>query len=400
MNHLINSINFLGGNTGLVGGSVPVFDEIILSTCLMDQIEHIDPFSGILQCQSGAILENLEAAARNNGLVMPLDLGSKGSCNIGGNVSTNAGGLRLLRFGNLHGSVLGLEVVKADGTVLDLMSNFKKDNTGYHLKHLFIGSEGTLGVVTRVAICCPTAPKSVNLAFLGLESYDKVRETFLAAKQDLAEILSGCEMIDKASLECSSRYLNQAPPIGEYPFYMLLETSGSNAAHDEEKVHQFLGSAMERNLVLDGTTTNEVGKMKQMWLFRETIAVGILQDGYCFKYDLSLPLDKFYDIVPAMKERVGELATRVTGYGHIGDSNLHLNVSCPEFTDEIYKRVEPFVYEYTSAMKGSVSAEHGIGFLKKNYTRYTKSGEALALMKEMKGLLDPNGILNPYKVIV
>lgn len=154
------------------------------------------------------------------------------------------------------------EVVKADGTVLDLMSNFKKDNTGYHLKHLFIGSEGTLGFVTKVAIFCPTASKSVNVAFLGLESYENVRQTFLAAKKDLGEILSSCEMIDKASLECSARYLKQEPPIGDYPFYMLIETSGSNADHDEEKLMHFLDTAMEKKLVLDGTTTNDVGKMK------------------------------------------------------------------------------------------------------------------------------------------
>lgn len=153
-------------------------------------------------------------------------------------------------------------MIKADGTVLNLMSNFKKDNTGYHLKHLFIGSEGTLGMVTKVAMLCPTAPKSVNVAFLGLKSFDDVRATFLAAKQDLGEILSSCEMIDRTSLECSVNYLKQDPPIGEYPFYMLIETSGSNSEHDEDKLMTFLSSAMEKKIVLDGTTTNDVGKMK------------------------------------------------------------------------------------------------------------------------------------------
>lgn len=153
-------------------------------------------------------------------------------------------------------------MVKADGTVLDLMSNFKKDNTGYHLKHLFIGSEGTLGFVTKVAIFCPTASKSINVAFLGLENYEKVRQTFLFAKQELGEIMSSCEMIDKSSLECSSRYLKQEPPIGDFPFYMLIETSGSKAEHDEEKLMGFLNNAMEKSLVLDGTTTNDIGKMR------------------------------------------------------------------------------------------------------------------------------------------
>lgn len=156
-----------GGNTGLVAGTTPVFDEIVLSMQLMDKIEHVDGTAGILVCQSGCILEKLEGYVSERGLRMPIDLGAKGTCQIGGNVSTNAGGLRVLRYGNLHGSVLGVEAVKADGTILDLMSSFKKDNTGYHLKHLFIGSEGTLGVVTKLAIACPTASKSINVALVG-----------------------------------------------------------------------------------------------------------------------------------------------------------------------------------------------------------------------------------------
>lgn len=157
-----------GGNTGLVGGSVPVFDEIILSTQLMNEIDLIDAMSGVLVCQAGCVLEHLEECVAEHGLVMPIDLGAKGSCHIGGNVSTNAGGLRLLRYGNLHGNVLGLEAVRADGTVLNLLSTFKKDNTGYHLKNLFIGSEGTLGVITKVAIACPTASRAINVAFIGM----------------------------------------------------------------------------------------------------------------------------------------------------------------------------------------------------------------------------------------
>ncbi|XP_059618866.1 D-2-hydroxyglutarate dehydrogenase, mitochondrial [Phlebotomus argentipes] len=388
-----------GGNTGLVGGSVPVFDEIVLSMQAMNKIEAIDGVSGIVVCQAGSILEQLEEKVHEQGLCMPLDLGAKGSCHIGGNVSTNAGGLRLLRYGNLHGSVLGVEVVKADGTILDLMSNFKKDNTGYHLKHLFIGSEGTLGIVTKVAIFCPAASKAINLAFLGLENYENVMKTFLMAKQQLGEILSSCEMIDAESLECSTKPFNHPSPIADYPFYMLIETSGSRVEHDEEKLHDFLNCAMDSGIVLDGTTTNDSKKMKDIWFLRERIAPGIIQDGFCFKYDISLPLKQFYDIIPAVKKRVGRLATRVCGYGHIGDSNLHLNVSCPEFTQEIYKLLEPFVYEFTSDLKGSISAEHGIGFLKPSYLKYSKSPEALDLMREMKAVLDPNGILNPYKVL-
>ncbi|CAO1421788.1 unnamed protein product [Diamesa hyperborea] len=389
-----------GGNTGLVGGSVPVFDEVVISMGLMNKIEKIDEYSGIVQCQSGVILENLEATVREKGLCVPLDLGAKGSCHIGGNISTNAGGLRLIRYGNLHGSVLGLEAVKADGTVLDLMSNFKKDNTGFHLKHLFIGSEGSLGIVTKLALHCPTASRAVNVAFLGLESYDKVMNTFLLAKNELGEILSSCEMIDSLSLDCSTKVYNLQSPIEKFPFYMLIETSGSNQGHDEEKLNAFLEKAMETSLVVDGVSTNEPGKMQNIWQLRERVADSLINiDGYCFKYDLSLPLSHFYEIVPATRERVGDLATIVCGYGHIGDSNLHLNVACKEFNQEIYQAVEPFVFEYTSKLNGSVSAEHGIGFHKAKYLKYSKKPEAIGFMKDIKQLMDPNGILNPYKVL-
>lgn len=180
---------------------------------------------------------------------------------------------------------------------------------------------------------------------------------------------------------------------------MLIETSGSRLDHDEEKLTKFLEAAMERGDVLDGTVTNEKSKMLQIWQLREFVPTALLRDGYCFKYDISLPLSHFYEIVPVMRERVGDLAKRVCGYGHIGDSNLHLNISCEEFNEAIYKRVEPFVFEYCSKLRGSISAEHGIGFLKAKYLKYSKRPEALQLMKQVKLMMDPNGILNPYKVL-
>lgn len=174
---------------------------------------------------------------------------------------------------------------------------------------------------------------------------------------------------------------------------------GSNHEHDDEKVNKFLETAMSSGNILDGTVTAEKSKIAQLWQLRENISTALIKEGYVFKYDISLPLSHFYDIVPVMRERVGDLAIRACGYGHVGDSNLHLNVSCTEFNDEIYKRVEPFVYEYTSKLHGSVSAEHGIGFLKTKYLKYSKRPEALHLMREMKSMMDPNGILNPYKVL-
>lgn len=208
-------------------------------------------------------------------------------------------------------------------------------------------------------------------------------------------------------------------PIAEFPFYLLIETSGSDANHDEEKLGAFLTNTMDAGLAVDGTVTTEPSKIavshakfngniditaghmltQKIWELREKISAGILHDGHVFKYDLSLPLSHFYDIVPATRERMGDAARRVCGYGHIGDANLHLNVSCGAFSAEAYARLEPWVYEYTSALRGSISAEHGIGFMKTKYLGYSKGERAIGLMGDMKRMMDPNGILNPYKVL-
>lgn len=393
------AVSVYGGNTGVCGGSIPVFDEIILSLELMNGIESIDEYSGVLQCEAGCILGVLEEKLSEKGMIMPLDLGSKHSCQIGGNLATNAGGIRLMRYGNLHGSVLGLEAVTVDGTVLDLMSRFRKDNTGYHLKHLFIGSEGTLGVITRVAIACPPSPTTQNVLFLGVENYDSVLRTFVECKKRLGEILTSCELIDEDALQCCILHLNRSSPIKQYPFYMLIETTGSNADHDEQKVQNFLEQVLSAGIVGDGVVTNEPSKVKDLWQLRECIPHGTFSNNFCLTYDLSLPLGNFYDIVPAMKKRVGHLVKLVCGFGHIGDSNIHLNIAGDKLTPEIEQLVDPFVYEFTSKLKGSVSAEHGIGLLKPKYLKYSKTNEAIGLMQQMKTTMDPNGILNPYKVI-
>ncbi|XP_021704452.1 D-2-hydroxyglutarate dehydrogenase, mitochondrial isoform X2 [Aedes aegypti] len=393
------AVSVYGGNTGVCGGSIPVFDEIVLSMELMNGIESIDEYSGVLQCEAGCILGVLEEKLSQKGLIMPLDLGSKNSCHIGGNVATNAGGIRLMRYGNLQGSVLGLEAVKADGTVLDLMSRFRKDNTGYHLKNIFIGSEGTLGVMTRVAIACPPAPTTQNVLFLGVQNYESVLKTFIECKKRLGEILTSCELIDKDALQCCIEHLKRSSPIEEYPFYMLIETTGRNVEHDEQKVNDFLKQVLSSGIVADGVVANEPSKVKDLWQLRERIPDGTFSNNFCLTYDLSLPLGNFYDIVPAMKTRVGHLVKVVCGFGHIGDSNIHLNIAGDELTPEIRQLVDPYVYEFTSKLRGSVSAEHGIGLLKPKYLKYSKTNESIRLMQQIKAFMDPNGILNPYKVI-
>ncbi|XP_070609303.1 D-2-hydroxyglutarate dehydrogenase, mitochondrial isoform X3 [Erythrolamprus reginae] len=398
------AVNPQGGNTGLVGGSVPVFDEIILSTGLMNQIISFDPISGILICQAGCILENLNQYLEPKDFVMPLDLGAKGSCHIGGNVATNAGGLRLLRYGSLRGTVLGLEVfslfqVLADGSILNCLASLRKDNTGYDLKQLFIGSEGTLGVVTAVSILCPRKSSAVNLAFLACPSFSQVLKTFIICKGMLGEILSAYEFMDNGCMKLVEGHLKLTNPVTESPFYVLIETSGSNSTHDEEKLNHFLEHIMGSDLVVDGTLASEGKKIKALWALRERITEALTCDGVVYKYDISLPVEKLYDLVTDMKVRLGTAAKNVVGYGHLGDGNLHLNVTAESYSHSLLDAIEPYVYEWVSQYYGSISAEHGLGFKKKHYIHYSKPKEAVLLMQQFKVMLDRKGILNPYKTL-
>lgn len=392
------------GNTGLVGGSVPVFDEIVISMKLMNKIIETNELAGVLTCEAGCVLEDLENHLATVGLMMPIDLGAKGSCLIGGCVSTNAGGLRLLRYGNLHGNILGLEAVKANGSVVDCLNTLKKNNTGYHLKHLFIGSEGTLGIVTKVAIQCPPLPTAVNVAFLGLNNFDKVLKAFRLAKKELGEILSSFEMMDKLSLDVSIETFGLKSPlttkIDGHDFYVLMETSGSNVNHDEEKLTSFVEKALADDIIEDGTLTSDPTKIKNIWALRERISEGILRDGYVFKYDISIPLPCFYKVIEVLRERIRDpRIIRISGYGHLGDGNIHVQVSIPSYEPDIASQLQPFIFEYVSKLRGSVSAEHGIGFTKTKYLHMSRTSSEIELMHELKKMMDPNGILNPYKVL-
>ncbi|XP_011701190.1 PREDICTED: D-2-hydroxyglutarate dehydrogenase, mitochondrial isoform X2 [Wasmannia auropunctata] len=392
------------GNTGLVGGSNPVFDEIVISMKLMNKILDTNELAGILTCEAGCVLQDLDNHLARVGLMMPLDLGAKGSCLIGGCVSTNAGGLRLLRYGNLHGTVLGVEAVKANGDIVNCLNALKKNNTGYHLKHLFIGSEGSLGIVSKVSIQCPPLPKAVNLAFLGLASFDKVLKTYHLAKRHLGEILSSCEMIDRISMDVSVNTLGLKNPLTSredgHEFYMLIETSGSHSAHDEEKLSSFVEKAINDDIIEDGTLTNETTKVNNIWALRERISGGVLRDGYVFKYDLSLPLSSFYEVVEVLRKRIRDpRIVRIGGYGHLGDGNIHIQVSIPEYYEDIAAQIEPFIFEYVSQCQGSISAEHGIGFKKTKYLHLSRSSSEIEMMYDLKKMMDPNWILNPYKVL-
>ncbi|KAL5471360.1 hypothetical protein EMCRGX_G029471 [Ephydatia muelleri] len=388
-----------GGNTGLVGGSNPVFDEVVLSLSLMNEVISVDEVAGTLVCQSGCVLESLDAMLAKKGLMMPLDLGAKGSCQVGGNVSTNAGGLRLMRYGSLHGSILGIEVVLPDGKVLDLLSTLRKDNTGYDLKQLFIGAEGTLGVVTAISILTPPRPKAVNVAFMGCSSFEAVWQTYLTAKTFLGEILSAVEFMDAASMQLVEKHLALCNPISPQPFYALVETSGSSDAHDKMKLDTFFEYIMKENLINDGSIATDYTKLRNMWALRERITEALTREGVTYKYDVSLPMAVMYDLVVETRQRCLPLAKCTVGYGHIGDGNLHLNIVGETHSKKLLHLIEPFVFEWTARHRGSISAEHGLGFKKADYIYYSKSKEAVDVMKSLKQLFDPQGILNPYKTL-
>jgi FAD/FMN-containing dehydrogenase len=389
-----------GGNTGLVGGSVPVFDEIVISTSRMNSIRSFDPVSGTLVCDAGCILEVVDNFLAEKKHIFPLDLGAKGSCQIGGNVATNAGGLRLLRYGSLHGNVLGIEAVLPDGTILNDLSKLRKNNTGYDIKQLFIGGEGTLGIITAVSIICPQRSKSTNVAYFGLNSFDKVQEAFREAKSQLSEILSAFELMDKNTQRFVHMATNKKRPLeGDYPFYCLIETSGSNAEHDTAKLEAFLSHVMEQDIVVDGVLAQDQTQVQELWSWREGITEALGHLGAVYKYDLSIPLSELYSLVDDTREHlkskglIGDTdahpVVEVVGYGHMGDSNLHLNIPTRRFDKAVEKALEPWVYEWVQKRAGSISAEHGLGLAKKEFVGYSRSPEILDLMGRIKQLFDP-----------
>nr|ODN92621.1 D-lactate dehydrogenase [Cryptococcus depauperatus CBS 7841] len=410
-----------GGNTGLVGGSNPVHDEIILNLANLSQIRSFDPVSGILVADGGVVLETADNYLAERGFIFPLDLGAKGSCHIGGNVATNAGGLRLLRYGSLHGTVLGLEVVLPDGTIWNGLSKLRKDNTGkslcFDLKQLFIGSEGTIGIITAISILCPRRPSAMNVAVCSLSSYEAVQKVFGEAKAYLGEILSAFEFFDKQSYALVKKHQEESGETRnvfeqEGDFYCLIETGGSNSEHDEAKLTALLEHLLENEFVLDGVLAQDSTQFKSLWSLRELIPESAAKAGSVYKYDVSVPVGKMYRLVENMRLRLRERRVlegdgnpqgrirALAGYGHMGDGNLHINIVADKYAEDLEKIIEPYIYEIVAENEGSISAEHGLGVMKAPYIGYTKNKTSIEMMRKIKQLFDPKGLLNPYKYIV
>ena len=438
-----------GGNTGLVGGAVPVFDEVILSLKRMNSVLSIDDVTGVCVCEAGVVLEELDDALMRRGMCMPLDLGAKGKCQIGGNVSTNAGGLRLIKYGSLRGTVLGLEVVLADGTVLSsLLRENRKDNTGYDLKQLFIGAEGTLGVVTKIAIIAPRAPEARIVTIFACNTFQNVVELMVEMKRRLAENLSAVEFFDRESLKLTVETLPGAKDPFPYDedagcnedilrtkiqFYVAMETTVNEKAMESRLRANLLNFA--RSVVIGDTRRSRGNFVRilpkfrnddmrkrggeiaqrfmisvnnkhanELWNLRERIPVALKYAGAVYKYDVSLPTIKMYELVERMRERFAvrgmDEEVKVLGYGHLGDGNLHLNISRKKGPcKDTLAVIEPFVYDYVTEHKGSVSAEHGLGAMKVQELWRGKDAEEVRLMQRVKNMFDPRGILNPHKMI-
>ena len=314
----------------------------------------------------------------------------------------------LFRYGSLHGNTLGMEVVLADGRILNDMRALRKDNTGYDLKQLLIGSEGTLGIITAAAIAAAPRPNSVNVACFKLTSFDSVQELFTRARAALGEILSAFEFWDS---QCEGALAEHHPSLfaqGETGFFVLIETAGSNAEHDTSKLTSFLESIMSEGLVEDGVLAQDQRQQNELWARREGIPeacskqplLGANQGfGQVHKFDISLPADCYYNLVPLLRSKCPE-GIKVFGFGHVGDGNLHVNlVDCVGAPKVQIDEIAKFIFDWTAQHGGSVSAEHGIGQAKRDVLHLSKSPVAIDLMRSFKTLLDPNGILNPGKVL-
>jgi FAD/FMN-containing dehydrogenase len=384
------------GNTGLVGGSVPVFDEIILNMKRMDKIYKYNKEHNFIQCQTGVVLQRLNTYLDDYGKTMPLDLGAKGSCFIGGNLATHAGGINFIKHGSLKYNCKSLEVVLANGSIVKL------DEGKTDLKQLFIGSEGTLGVITECEVYCKDLQRFKNVALLGINNFPTCIEYYKRAKEWFKGDLSAIEYFDSDCLGLLEKHFDMNRPFyHEYPIYLLIEVS----TNEEDNLNFLLHFLDQLELESQGNelviSTNDT-QLTDLWKYRERISEASVMDGICLKYDVSLKLENFDGFVKEVQKKIGNLA-KVIGYGHIGDYNLHLNVCYDKFDkDEGYYRVEnilePFIFDELKKLNGSISAEHGIGFAKPQYLDRSQSFENIKIMKELKNALDPNGILNPYKL--
>lgn len=397
-----------GGNTGLVGGGVP-YGGIVLSLSRLDRIREIDAVNATMTVEAGCILKTVQDAAEKAGLLFPLSLASEGSCRIGGNLATNAGGTAVLRYGNARELVLGLEVVLADGRVWNGLTGLRKDNTGYDLKNLFVGSEGTLGIITGAVLKLFPRPSSQVTAFIGCASADRALALFAALRAGAGEDLTAFEYINRFGLEVVLKHGRGAvrPLAGDHEAYALIELSSPRKDADlHGRLEEILGAAIESGTIEDATIGASEAQNRGLWHLRESLSEVQGHEGGSIKHDVSVRVSQVADFVAAATSacEAAMNGARVCAFGHFGDGNIHFNISQPVGMEKAaflaeWERFNRIVHDIVKAMGGSISAEHGIGLIKRDELPHYKDPVALDLMRTLKAALDPNDILNPGKVI-
>ncbi len=397
-----------GGNTGLVGGGVP-YGGLVLSTVRLERIRALDRVNATMTVEAGCILQNIRAAASEADLLFPLSLPSEGSCRIGGNLATNAGGANVLRYGNARDLVLGLEVVLADGRIWNGLSGLRKDNTGYDLKNLFIGSEGTLGVITAAVLKLFPKPKTRAVGFVGCASVRAALDLFARLRQSDGDTLAAFEYIPRFGIEMVLKHGRAVtrPLAGEHHSYALLELSSPDP-HAELRVRleAVLGAALEDGLIEDATIGASESQNEALWRLRESLSEVQGFEGGSIKHDVSVPVSSvaaFIEEASAACEAAMP-GIRVCAFGHVGDGNIHFNLSQPVGMDKQaylaeWRRFNDIVHSIVARLHGSISAEHGIGLMKRDELPHYKDPVALDLMRTLKRALDPQNIMNPGKVI-
>ena len=392
-----------GGLTGLCGGATPIDDTIALSLERMTRIETIDPVAMTVTAEAGASLEAIQRAAERHDLMCPVDLAARGSCAIGGNVSTNAGGNRVLRYGMTRQSVLGLEVVLADGTVLTRLSTMLKDNAGFDLKQLFIGSEGALGIVTKVVLALQPKPAWTGLAMAATDDFDAAMKALVTARKMLGPSLSAFEVMwpDYWRMVTGNVSFCRDPFATKHGFYFLIEASGLSESRDGAAFDDFLAYCFDEGLIADAVVAKSLAERERLWAIRDSSAEiePVLGDHESF--DISMPGRELGAYVEACRRELAHVLpeSRAVFFGHAADGNIHVMASVPGGAAETRHQVEDIVYRLAGERNGSVSAEHGIGFLKKEWLGFSRSDAEIALMRQLKQTLDPDTLLNPGKVL-
>lgn len=401
-----------GGNTGMVVGSTPddTGTQVVLSLTRMNKVRTLDAGNLTITVDAGCVLQNLQEACEKAGFLFPLSLASEGSCTIGGNLGTNAGGTQVVRYGNTRDLCLGLEVVTAQGEIWDGLSGLRKDNTGYDLRHLFIGSEGTLGVITGAIMKLYPMPKSQLTAFTAVPSLEAAVQLLGLAHEHLGSGLTGFEVMGQFALGLVARHFPQqrVPFWQEHAWCVVLENSDNESeAHARECFERLLEAAMEAGCVADAVVAESMAQAHALWHIRESIPMAQAEEGLNIKHDISINVSRIPEFVTETNALLLERfpGARMVVYGHLGDGNLHYNVQAPEnedqarFLNEQETPMNALVYEAVDRYRGSISAEHGVGSLKVNTLPKHKSPVALDMMRAIKQGLDPHNLMNPGRVL-